>query len=308
MGSMLSLVKVCCLVVFCLSTTICATHADRSERSTSVTTIKPNANSHTSLHAYYRNLEAQFLKKGYLRSDAGARGINWDKNTLIRNFKQIAMYREYGGKSGFHAMQTESVLRRWQDPVRISTIYGKSIGPQLKKNFSHEIGHTVSMIRKATGHKINFTNKNPNLFVIVVNDQERRNLRPFLNKIAPGLGRSGSRAILKMPKNVMCMVIAHPYADPRRGYKNAMIIVRAEHTPRMRRSCIQEEMAQAMGLPNDSDGAKPSIFNDNEEFGVLTDHDMMLLRILYDHRLKPGMTLKQVTPVLPAITKATLSR
>ncbi len=67
------------------------------------------------------------------------------------------------------------------------------------------------------------------------------------------------------------------------------------------RSCVEEELTQAMGLPNDDAGVRPSIFNDEKEFGVLTAHDELLLRILYDSRLKPGMTPETAMPVVRKI-------
>ena len=39
----------------------------------------------------------------------------------------------------------------------------------------------------------------------------------------------------------------------------------------MRRACVHEEMAQGLGLGNDSETARPSIFNDDEEFALLTE-------------------------------------
>ncbi len=71
----------------------------------------------------------------------------------------------------------------------------------------------------------------------------------------------------------------------------------------MRKSCVHEEMAQAMGLTNDSPNARPSIFNDDEEFAFLTRHDEILLRMLYDPRLKAGMESYEVIPLLPAIAR-----
>jgi len=74
----------------------------------------------------------------------------------------------------------------------------------------------------------------------------------------------------------------------------------------MRLSCIHEEMAQAMGLANDSPTARPSIFNDDEEFALLTRHDELLLKMLYDRRLRLGMTPLQARPLLPAIAEDVL--
>ena len=56
-----------------------------------------------------------------------------------------------------------------------------------------------------------------------------------------------------------------------------------------------------MGLANDSPTARPSIFNDDEEFGLLTRHDELLLRMLYDPRLRTGMTIDEATPIVQTI-------
>jgi len=56
---------------------------------------------------------------------------------------------------------------------------------------------------------------------------------------------------------------------------------------------IHEEVSQGLGLANDSPSARPSIFNDDDEFALLTTHDEQLLSILYDPRLSPGMTAGQ---------------
>jgi hypothetical protein len=54
------------------------------------------------------------------------------------------------------------------------------------------------------------------------------------------------------------------------AYTRAVAVVRAEHPDLLRQSCIHEEIAQGLGLPNDSPAARPSIFNDDEEFALLT--------------------------------------
>ena len=71
----------------------------------------------------------------------------------------------------------------------------------------------------------------------------------------------------------------------------------------MRKSCIHEEMAQSLGLSNDSKVARPSIFNDDEEFALLTKHDEILLKILYDRRLKPGMNNIEAKPIVTKIAQ-----
>jgi hypothetical protein len=111
------------------------------------------------------------------------------------------------------------------------------------------------------------------------------------------------RTISRMKPNHLCMVVAEPHADPRRGYARAVAIVRAEHSDRMRTACIEEELAQAMGLPNDCDEANPSIFNDNQEYALLTRRDEILLGMLYSPSLASGMTTADARPVVTRMAR-----
>ena len=60
----------------------------------------------------------------------------------------------------------------------------------------------------------------------------------------------------------------------------------------MRRgACFHEEIAQSLGLTNDSHFARPSIFNDDDEFATITKFDEMQ-QILYD-RIYSGVSKKE---------------
>jgi Protein of unknown function (DUF2927) len=77
----------------------------------------------------------------------------------------------------------------------------------------------------------------------------------------------------------------------------ALILVKAETSGLLRESCAHEEFAQALGPGNDSDAARPSIFNDDGEFALLTEHDALILRVLYDSRLRSGMRRAEAMPI-----------
>ena len=79
------------------------------------------------------------------------------------------------------------------------------------------------------------------------------------------------------------------------------IIIPDELSGILRKSCIEEEFGQAFGPSADFDGARPSVFNDDEEFALLTEHDEWLFRILYDPRLKDGMDLETAMPIVRQI-------
>lgn len=72
--------------------------------------------------------------------------------------------------------------------------------------------------------------------------------------------------------------------------------------------CVAEEMAQALGPMNDTVLVSQSMFNDqtNGIVTALTWHDAVILRTLYDERLKPGMPKDRAMPVAREIIREVL--
>lgn len=68
-----------------------------------------------------------------------------------------------------------------------------------------------------------------------------------------------------------------------------------------RRHCILEELVQAMGLPNDACHYRPSLFCEKDRVFALTGADQILVRTLYDPRLKAGMKRAEALPLARAI-------
>lgn len=55
--------------------------------------------------------------------------------------------------------------------------------------------------------------------------------------------------------------------------------------------CLLEELTQSLGLPNDSERIRPSVFNETSMLTELSPVDRILIRTVYDPRIKPGMSL-----------------
>ncbi len=92
--------------------------------------------------------------------------------------------------------------------------------------------------------------------------------------------------------------------DPGSGaITKADILIKDELPAIIRDACIVEELVQSLGLMNDDPRARPSIFNDSQEYLDLTSHDEFLLRILYDPRVRPGMTVRQMNPLVQQIIR-----
>jgi hypothetical protein len=133
-----------------------------------------------------------------------------------------------------------------------------------------------------------------------VNEDERRALGPSVMAALPGLSPAELDGITNLQRTTYCLV--YSFAGPGSStYTRAYAVIRAEHPDLLRLSCFHEEIAQGLGLANDSRSARPSIFNDDEEFALLTTQDEYMLRMLYDPALQPGMTEAQARPIIETL-------
>lgn len=65
--------------------------------------------------------------------------------------------------------------------------------------------------------------------------------------------------------------------------------------------CAYEELLQSLGPINDTSSVPWTMFNDNVSMGFFDIYDQYLLNILYDPRIKAGMTVQQVKALLPKV-------
>ena len=65
--------------------------------------------------------------------------------------------------------------------------------------------------------------------------------------------------------------------------------------------CAYEELLQSLGPINDTDTVPWTMFNDQVSMGFFDIYDQYILNILYDPRIKAGMTVEEVRALLPAI-------
>lgn len=244
----------------------------------------------TAAHAYYAQVQQALLSQSLLRTDGGGPDTPYTDRMLAETFLKIAFYDEYlAGSGGRVTGGGSSTLRRWTGPVRVGLQFGASVPTDMRATDTARIASYLARLARVTGHPIRLDDANPNFFLHIVSEEERRALGPALQAALPGLGAADVAGITQMPQTTYCAVLAQSRGQSG-VYTRAFAVVRAEHPDLLRLSCIHEEIAQGLGLPNDSPRARPSIFNDDEEFALLTRMDEDMLRILYNPALRPGMT------------------
>ncbi len=262
--------------------------------------VAPSAASEA-MRVYYAQVQSRLVSQGLLRTDAGTTDAPFNDRLLAENFIRVALFDEYtNGPTGPVQRETASRLRRWADPVRVGLRFGASVPPDMRATDRARVASYLARLAQLTGHPIALNDTNPNFIIEVVNEDERRVLGPQIAAALPGLSANDIRGITDLPRSTYCLV----YSSAGNGnstYTRAYSVIRAEHPDLLRLSCYHEEIAQGLGLANDSPTARPSIFNDDEEFALLTRQDEAMLQMLYNPALQPGMTEAQARPIVQTL-------
>ncbi|MGH6662793.1 MAG: DUF2927 domain-containing protein [Rhodospirillales bacterium] len=205
--------------------------------------------------------------------------------TIIEHFNIIAFGNEYTGRR-------YDAVRKWRAPI-VARIDGPA--PDYFEDF---VNQHLADLQKITGHPAalaysprilrekrlpkGLSSKSFNMFLLyypidqltaVAQKQLGNRMDDSLKRL--GAGASTCEATLFTKDNEI---------------RSAVVLFPAERPKNHMRACVVEELTQVLGLPNDSPSVSPSIFNDKSPINELTDHDRLMLRMLYDPRITIGMS------------------
>jgi hypothetical protein len=204
---------------------------------------------------------------------------------LVENFTRVVFGLEFG------SFMRERV-HKWLGPVRIALIGADA---DLYRPFV--AGH-VAMLARLTGLDMRLVegrDGGENFAVHFVRHAEMFETAARY----PVNYRRVQRAV----DSSACMYVFYENADMSIGHSIA--IISTDRHPRYVTTCILEEMSQALGLPMDTELIHPSIFSDRDLPQSLSINDKILVRTLYDPRIRPGMpqaeALRQARAIIPEL-------
>ncbi len=268
----------------------------------------PSAES-AGIRRYYANLQQDLLVQGLMRTDGGGPDAPYTSDMLARNFARTAFYEEH--EIGDRLKNSSGVSRRlarWDVPVRIKVEFGPSVEPEQRKADRATVNGFASRLARVSGHPVSTTVGRGNFHVLVVGQDDRAAMTQRFSELLPNLTAANRAMLQNLPRDLHCLVVVSHADTETPRILSAVAIVRAEHPDLLRKSCFHEEIAQGMGLVNDSPQARPSIFNDDDEYALLTTHDEKLLSMLYDSRLSIGMTEETARPIIRQLAREQLSQ
>ncbi|MEM6587158.1 MAG: DUF2927 domain-containing protein [Pseudomonadota bacterium] len=263
--------------------------------------LEPSAESEA-LTRYYTRLQSNLQAQDLLRADGGGVDTPYSNTDIAKNFERIAFYDEFAVGQGLTPGSGQpSRMIKWKEPVRMSVEFGRQALPEQRENDPDMIDSYVKRLTRITGHPITLTDRNPNFHVIIAGEDDKDDTIARFLEIEPNMNQASVNIIRNLNRKTACFVFTFAKTADDSVIHKGIALIRAELPDLMRRACVHEELAQGLGLRNDSATARPSIFNDDEEFALLTSHDEALLRLLYHPSLKPGMSLNQARPLIKRI-------
>jgi len=187
-------------------------------------------------------------------------------------------------------------IRKFDEPVRAFIVAPDGSARRA------QIATVVADIRARVDHldlAITDDPKTANLFVFLVPNRE------FGRTIRALYGREKARQIAR---SLDPECLSGIRKDPQYRIQRADVIIPTEVKDSAFLNCAYEELLQALGPINDSRSVTWSMFNDDVDMGYFDVYDQYILNILYDPKIRPGMTKEEAGNVLPEILPTVRAR
>ena len=215
---------------------------------------------------------------------AASTPLTWlDKAFIETAFYNVALQHEYSSGT--------KPLAKWQQPIKIWIDH--RVGD---KELHQELAELhIQHLAQVTQHPISLVDK-----------ESEANVKWIYTRQSKWISESTRVLNLKSIEHLNSAICTAGYRTNAKGeivYAGIIIPVDQARSRGKLVACIVEEITQVLGLPNDSDTAYPSIFNDHTPEDLLSTLDVVLLQLLYEPELKPGMTKTQVKPIVRKILK-----
>ncbi|MAE43618.1 MAG: hypothetical protein CMF63_01255 [Magnetovibrio sp.] len=171
------------------------------------------------------------------------------------------------------------VIAKWNGPIRIS------IQGRVKPRYRRWIRTHLKTLAALTGLRFEIPTAGKtaaNFYILFVRRSEMAKVP--IKGVDPRLLEK-----LAAPGGCYFLTAKKP---PSRIVMN-YVVINSEREETGINHCLLEEISQSLGLPNDSDAIRPSIFSDRDRLTRLAPSDEILLKTLYHPLMRPGLPRAQ---------------
>ncbi len=189
----------------------------------------------------------------------------------------------------FHVAGRVDRIRKYDGPVRVF------VEGRAKPDRRRQVAEVITDIRARIDHldiAVTDDRRDANMLVTLVRDRDlERTIRAFY-------GRDRARQI---QSSLEPQCLSGFQKDDLYRIVRADVILVVDAGEFVFYDCVYEELLQALGPINDDSSVPWTMFNDNVQMGFFGLYDQYLLNILYDPRIRPGMTREEVRALLPQV-------
>ncbi len=207
---------------------------------------------------------------------AGAQDLTDEK--ILSDFDVVAFRNEF-------VEVTNPRVIKWASPLRVHVDQDVRLDEAPRRFLDDH----MDRLARLTGLDIAYVD-DPEASNYIIVFTRRAKYEDFVRRHTAELESAKQAQLIHRTRRSNCLGLYSVGSDSH-AIMRAVVIIPVDHANEraLLTRCIVEETTQTMGLPNDDDNVNPSIFNDRSVLKDLSRHDELLLRLLYDPRLTPGM-------------------
>jgi len=201
---------------------------------------------------------------------------------IVEGFLKIAFGAEY------HLAGRVDRIRKYETPVRV-------FADGTRADRKAQIAKIVTDIAARVRHldiAMTSDNDDANVLVKLVRDRDLyRTITTFY----------GSERAKEIRSSLDPQCLSGFRKNERFEIEHSDVILTVDNGDFVFFDCAYEELLQSLGPINDTSSVPWTMFNDNVSMGYFDVYDQYLLNLLYDPRIKAGMTVQEVRAVLPDV-------
>ncbi len=178
-------------------------------------------------------------------------------------------------------------IRKFEEPIRIF------IDNRTQPERTSQLAQLVADIRFRINHldiEITSDRDAANFVVALVRDRD-------VDKVIRA--RYGAHRARQIQQSLNPQCLSGIGKDRQFRIRRAEVILPVDAGDFTFYDCAYEELLQGLGAINDDSSVPWTMFNDDVQMGFFDVYDQYLLNILYDPRIRPGMTRKEVEALMP---------
>jgi Protein of unknown function (DUF2927) len=201
---------------------------------------------------------------------------------IVEGFLKTAFGAEY------HLAGRVDRIRKYDVPVRVFADGGRADRKAQLATVVADIAQRVQHLDIAMAE----TREDANVSVKLVRD------RDLYRTIATYYGKDRAREI-KSSLDPQCL--SGFRKNEKFEIEHSDVILTVDSGDFVFLDCAYEELLQSLGPINDTSSVPWTMFNDKVSMGFFDVYDQYILNLLYDPRVKAGMTVSEVNAVLPEV-------